>query len=124
MLTRFAVQFGVFAATNCFPSGHSSYDNKCACCEDVETIDDVLENLFRTFFTCSRQIKSTFAICVSKGLVSCNRTCSALRSEIALFLYIVRCSQRNVLVILVVFGNNYAINLSLFGGRRALINSD
>ena len=39
----------------------------------LKQIDDVLENLFLDFFTCSRKNKSTFAMCVSKSCVCVTR---------------------------------------------------
>ena len=48
MHTRFVVQVGVFAATNCFPSGLSRFVNKCACCEYSETTGDILHTCFLT----------------------------------------------------------------------------
>ena len=50
------------AASNCFPSGRSRCENKCACCECIETVDDVLENMFLDFVTCSRKYTSTLCL--------------------------------------------------------------
>ena len=49
------------AASNCFPSGRSRCENKCACCECIETVDDVLEHMFLDFVTCSRKYTSTLS---------------------------------------------------------------
>ena len=46
---------------------------KSACCEYIETVDDVLENLFLDFVTCSRKHRSTFAMCVSGSCVIVTR---------------------------------------------------
>ena len=48
MITRFVKQLGAFAATKYFPSGLSLFENKCACCEHIVTIGDVLESFFFT----------------------------------------------------------------------------
>ena len=73
MITRFVTQLGVFDATNCFPSRPSLIEDKCVCCEQTETTDDVLDNLFLYFVTCSKRKRSTFTIFVSKCCVIVTR---------------------------------------------------
>ena len=59
-LTRSVMELGALAATNWFPS-------VLAFCEYTETNQDVLENLFLDIVTCSRNNKSSFALCVTES---------------------------------------------------------
>ena len=100
---------GSLHSTNCFSAGLSSSENECACCEYTETIDDVLENLFLNFCTCSKKSKSTFAICVSKSCVFATRPAlhgvcdheNFMSFEIALCFNGALCNLRNLLVFIV-----------------------
>ena len=56
------------------PLGVPVEKNKCACCENIEAIDDVLENFFSTSSLGPRSSKSTFTICVSRSCVLVTRT--------------------------------------------------
>ena len=68
MITGFVIQ-----SVASFPSGLSLFENKCACCEQSETIDDILENLFLYFVTRSKKYRFTFATRVPWSCVSVTR---------------------------------------------------
>ena len=53
--------------------------NKCAYCENIEAIDDVLEMFFLNFFTWCKKFKSTFAKMCVQELRHCDTNCTLLR---------------------------------------------